>query len=112
MRSPQRPLAAVHITAQRSAAMQMGTAALLRATHQHTAQPPTHAHTRAPVQAAPPPKDKRPQEPEGAAVKQKALDQRLRRETPFLATIRFKNDLPEVRGGAGRACRAVSLTPG
>ena len=24
------------------------------------------------------------------------LDQRLRRDTPFLATLRFKNDLPEV----------------
>ncbi|KAF5828454.1 Paf1-domain-containing protein [Dunaliella salina] len=30
--------------------------------------------------------------------KQQALDQRLRRETPFLATIRFKNDLPEIPG--------------
>lgn len=31
------------------------------------------------------------------AAQSAALDSRLRRDTPFLATLRFKNDLPEVR---------------
>lgn len=46
-----------------------------------------------------------------AAAHHAALDSRLRRETPFLASIRFKNDLPEVTlWGHGRTnahCRSL-----
>ena len=34
--------------------------------------------------------------PSSSAGAPQNLDQRLRRDTPFLATLRFKNDLPEV----------------
>jgi hypothetical protein len=37
-------------------------------------------------------------QPQQQQLQQSTLDARLRRETPFLATIRFKNDLPEVPG--------------
>uniref|UniRef100_A0A7S0S1D8 RNA polymerase II-associated factor 1 homolog n=1 Tax=Chlamydomonas leiostraca TaxID=1034604 RepID=A0A7S0S1D8_9CHLO len=41
---------------------------------------------------------KEEQEAAAAAAHHAALDSRLRRETPFLASIRFRNDLPEVPG--------------
>eukprot|EP00983_Pelagomonas_calceolata_P106301 1159218-Pelagomonas_calceolata.AAC.5 len=73
-----------------------------------TSAPPPHHHHRSSQshhkssKHPPPAKDGRdhkgrPQaQPAQDKQKQQALEQRLRRETPFLATIRFKNDLPEV----------------
>lgn len=40
-----------------------------------------------------------------------ATDNRLRRETPFIATLRFKNDLPEVRGGWCADLAQASASP-
>uniref|UniRef100_A0A7S3QWG7 RNA polymerase II-associated factor 1 homolog n=1 Tax=Dunaliella tertiolecta TaxID=3047 RepID=A0A7S3QWG7_DUNTE len=75
-----------------------------------TSAPPPHHHHRSSQshhkssKHPPPAKDGRdhkgrPQaQPAQDKQKQQALEQRLRRETPFLATIRFKNDLPEIPG--------------
>jgi hypothetical protein len=86
--------------------------------------PAPAAHRRAPRRPPPPPPPdpQRPRPPGGGASgagsgaaasaagaggKPNELEARLRRDTPFICNIRFKNDLPEIPAGAARAGAAL-----